>query len=420
MAETTRTDPQTGGGPIRVKVGRTVVRVYPRGSERGRKPCFKVADYSTGTRRWRSYPTEKEARDEARRIANLINAGDAAGASMTGDDRAILLRATETVAPFQLDVQTACALFAEAAKLVGAHNVVTVCRAYAKRSPEFRVGLSLPKALEDYLATKTTKGRTERHLGDLRSRLGRFVSDHPGKSLGDFGTPEVQRWLDRLKREDGDLVSPQTRRNFAAVLGGMFEHFRRRGSIAENPCKDLERESVHGEGDIEFWKPEEVEALLLGASPVVLPGLAISLFCGLRTAEVVRLCWRDVDLEQRHVEVKAGSAKTASRRLAPIPANAVEWLLPRRGAPQDLVFPEDVTRFSRRVTEAAEHAGVRRVSNGARHSFVTYRTALTGDIARTASEAGNSPTMIHRHYRGLVVVAEAERFFGIRPPAGSR
>jgi hypothetical protein len=121
--------------------------------------------------------------------------------------------------------------------------------------------LSLLKALEDYLATKTTKGRTERHLGDLRSRLGRFVSDHPGKSLGDFGTPEVQRWLDRLKREDGNLVSPQTRRNFATVLGGMFEHFRRRGSIAENPCKDLERESVHGEGDIEFWKPEEVEEL---------------------------------------------------------------------------------------------------------------------------------------------------------------
>jgi hypothetical protein len=57
------------------------------------------------------------------------------------------------------------------------------------------------------------------------------------------------------------------------------------------------------------------------------------------------------------------------------------------------------------------------VANGARHSWVTYRVALTGDVARVALEAGNSPTVIHSHYRGLAKEDDAKRFFAIEPEA---
>lgn len=419
MTSASRNQPQSQGRPILVTLGRTIVTVYPRPAERGRNARWVIADYSTGKRRFLSFPSEKEAKAEANRIAARINAGDAAGASMTGAERALLVRATELVVPFQLDAQTACALFAEAAKLVGPHNVVAAAKAFAKRSPASRARLPLSQAVADYLSTKTTKGRSPRHLQDLSSRLGRFVAEHPGKALADFNTADIQGWLDGVKRADGGTASAQTRRNFATVTSGLFEHFRRRGHLDENPCKDLERESVGAEGDIAFWTPAEAEALLRAMPAVALPAFVVSLFCGLRSAEAARLTWGSVDLEQNHVEVRAGAAKTASRRLVPLPAAAVEWLLPHRGSPKARVYPEHGSGLPKRVTEAAQAAGVRRVDNGARHSFVTYRVALTGDVPRAALEAGNSPTVIHAHYRGLTTKADAERFFNIRPDAAS-
>ena len=415
MTSATRNDSQSHAKPIAVTLGRTTVTIYPRAAERGRNARWNIADYSTGKRRFLAFPSEKEAKAEANRIAARINAGDNAGASMTGAERALLLRATELVAPYQLDLQTACALFGEAAKLVGPHNVVAACKAFAKRSPASRTRLPLSEAVADSLRTKTTKGRSPRHLQDLSSRLGRFVADHSGKALGDFATEDVQRWLDRLKREDGGPASAQSRRNFGTVVGGLFEHFRRRGSLTENPCKDLEREATRNGGDIAFWTPAEAEALLRAMPSVALPAFALSLFCGLRSAEAARLTWGNVDLEQMHVEVRAGTAKTASRRLVPLPAAAVEWLLPLRGDTKERVYSEHESGLPKRVSEAAKAAGIRRVQNGARHSFVTFRVALTGDVSRVALEAGNSAGVIHANYKGLATKGDAERFFNIRP-----
>lgn len=56
--------------------------------------------------------------------------------------------------------------------------------------------------------------------------------------------------------------------------------------------------------------------------------------------------------------------------------------------------------------------------NALRHSFISYRVAMTGDVPRTALEAGNSPDMIFRHYRAVVDEPAADEWFGILPPDG--
>ena len=56
--------------------------------------------------------------------------------------------------------------------------------------------------------------------------------------------------------------------------------------------------------------------------------------------------------------------------------------------------------------------------NALRHSFVSYRVAETGDVARTSLEAGNSPKMVFGHYREIVDKASAETWFSITPPDG--
>ena len=54
--------------------------------------------------------------------------------------------------------------------------------------------------------------------------------------------------------------------------------------------------------------------------------------------------------------------------------------------------------------------------NGLRHSFCSYRLAITQDAAKTSLEAGNSPQMIFRHYRELTTEEEAKEWFSILPP----
>jgi integrase len=417
MAATSGTDSQSPIEPFTVKLGRTEVRIYPRAADRGRKAGFFVADYSTGKRRLRWFTDEGTAKAEAARIAARMNAGDHAGAAFTGDERRDFMRATEFVAPFKIDVPTACQVFAQAAELVGVDAIVAACKAFARRSPATRKALPLRQAIADLIQSKHAKGRSNRLLEDLRSRLGRFASDHEGVNLGDITTGSVQHWLDRLTGTDGKPLARQTKKNFATVLHGLFEHHRRRGAIQDNPCGDLEREATGQGGDVIFWAPEEAAALLASAPREVLAGLVLAMFTGCRSAEVTRLRWSDIDLDQGHVVISATSAKTASRRLTPIPPNAIAWLRPLMGAPGSKIFNGHETRFPKLVSHAARTAGVRRIANGARHTAITFKVALTGDVSRIALESGNSPAVVHRYYRGLSTAADAKRFFSIMPPA---
>ncbi|MFM8359058.1 MAG: tyrosine-type recombinase/integrase, partial [Verrucomicrobiota bacterium] len=380
--------------------------------------AYALADYTSGKRRLRKFSDLKEAKTEAHRIAvNLAN-GETQAAAADFRDVAELVRCRELLAEVgDTATQTAVELFVEAARLVGPHRVVEAAREYLKRFPAGMEKVTLSKAVDEYHAALEARGRGPRHLADVKARLGRFLVDHPGKNLADVGTRTVQTWLDGLKSADGAPLSPLSKRNFAAVVSSFFDFHRRRGRISENPCADVERPVVRKTGDVEFWSGDEAAKLLAKIAPEARPALAVALFCGVRTAEICRLVRADFDFEHGHLAVGAGKAKTASRRLVPLPANLIAWLGKFASAePTSPLWASGrADMLTRAVTAAAEDAEVRRVENGARHAFITYRVALTGDVPRVALESGNSPGVIHSNYRGLVRPDEAEKFFNIRP-----
>jgi hypothetical protein len=53
--------------------------------------------------------------------------------------------------------------------------------------------------------------------------------------------------------------------------------------------------------------------------------------------------------------------------------------------------------------------------NALRHSYISYRIAVVQSAAQVALEAGNSPTIIFKHYRELVTKDDADKWFGIMP-----
>ena len=131
-------------------------------------------------------------------------------------------------------------------------------------------------------------------------------------------------------------------------------------------------------------------------------------------AELARLDWSAVNLERRIIEVRAGQAKTASRRVIPIPENLAAWLepLPRRGK----VIPS--SEIARECAALARALGIAWPRNVLRHSFISYRIAIVKSADQVALEAGNSAAIIFKHYRELTTEDVATEWFSILPKEG--
>jgi hypothetical protein len=80
---------------------------------------------------------------------------------------------------------------------------------------------------------------------------------------------------------------------------------------------------------------------------------------------------------------------------------------------QGLVVPEKVVFV--KITKLAKSLGLEWPHNALRHSYISYRIAVVQSAAQVALEAGNSPTIIFKHYRELVTKESADLWFSILP-----
>jgi integrase len=136
------------------------------------------------------------------------------------------------------------------------------------------------------------------------------------------------------------------------------------------------------------------------------------------TREVRRLEWSEVALARGHIEVTAAKAKSARRRIVPIPPNLAACLQPYSGI-RGHVVPPGARRKLARVREAAKLS--RWPTNGLRHSFASYRLAAIHDAPRVAMKLGHtSPQMLFITYREVVRPEEAERYWKIEPTAEAK
>src|SRR5262249_2023306 len=135
--------------------------------------------------------------------------------------------------------------------------------------------------------------------------------------------------------------------------------------------------------------------------------LALAAFAGLRTQEILRLEWADVDRRPGFIEVGAHKAKTATRRLVPIADNLAQWL-GRAARNGSHIWPYKKSRFFEALSRTAQAAKIKVKRNALRHSFISYRLAEIQDVNRVALEAGNSPQIIFRYYRELATPQQAK------------
>lgn len=348
---------------------------------------FVVNFKDDGKRARRFFGTKKEAETFAQQKAvEAINQGTE-GAEFSTELRVLAKRAEALLAPYGKTIVDAAEFFA-------AHlRRVTGSRSFSDVAAEV-------------LATRKADGASADYLRDIRLKFGAFGRTFGERMVADITAKEVHDWLRGL------TVGAVSRNTTRSRLGTLFSFARRQGYTERNPIEDVERAKERS-GEIGILTVAQTARILETASAETLPYWAIGAFAGLRSAELERLDWAEVDLESGLIEVKAAKAKTGSRRLIPISDNLREWLMPhaKNSGP---VLPIG----ARKKLEAdRDRAGMRQnwPQNALRHSFALHRLPVIGDTARLALEMGNSPSIVFRHYRELVRPKEAAAYWKVAP-----
>lgn len=392
--------------PRKVQPGRSIVTVYRRKTPSG-NIAFLVANYADGEhRRLDAYPNEAEALAAAGKLAKRLDARDYVAASMTRAQAIEYADAVKSLEPFAVTVRDATSAVALCLKAIGdLANLHAAVKFYRERHKQV-VKKPVPELVTEFLALKESRGASLRYLKDLGPRLSRFA-DACHKEAGNVTTADIQDWLDGMK------LGPQNYRNYRTVLNTLFQHAVARSYCFDNPIEGVERVKVDS-GEIEIFTPAEIAKLLASASPEFLPFVALGAFAGLRSAEIERLEWQDIDLAGGFITVGAGKAKTRSRRIIPIQPNLAQWLIPY-ACQSGLIWKRTNNDLQDARAACVKASGVKWKDNGCRHSYISYRLADTQNAAQVSLEAGNSPGVVFKHYRELVKPDAAKSWFAVAP-----
>ncbi len=364
-----------------------------------------MACYSEGRRIRRTFASLDAAIREAREAAAQIQNGLARATDLSVADRDTFRAAQAILQELRMPLLSAVEEYARCRKLLGEAPLLPAVQEYLRRTRGVRLGATVPDVVKEFLAAKEQDGVSRRYLNQLGSDVNRFAAAFPGPILH-VKSEQIDQWLRSLG------VAPRTRNGMLTGLRTLFTFAKSRSYLSKNEVTEADSlaKAKVGDTDTEIFKPAEMRALMKAAPSEVVPYLAIAAFAGLRPAEIERLHWSAINLQRKIIEVRAGQAKTASRRIVPISDNLAAWLTPHVGT-----GPVTQNETYREVTVLATRLEIKWPRNVLRHSFISYRLPLVKSAEQVALEAGNSPAIIFKHYRELATEEEAQEWFGIVP-----
>jgi len=389
--------------PLTVKVGSASVKIY-RGKSRG-YDLFTLVYYEHGERKRETFGKLENAKTRATDVATQIARGRAGLLTLSNADRESYLAAANLLSSLGIPLHAAVEEYVTARSYLIGESLVEVASKHAKRNGNV-TDKRVAELVEELLVVKEADGASIRYRQSLRSHLRRFAAAFK-TNIGSVTAPAIDAWL---RSTGGGL---RTRRNLRMSVITLFHFARDRGHLpkGDTEADQVKRPKERG-GRIGFFKPAALAQLLSAAEGEIALYVALGAFTGIRSAELLRLDWSDINFDRQHITVGADKAKTATRRLVPIAPNLRNWLAPYRGS-SGRVFRSE--KAAARAIAFAKKLGFAWPNNVLRHSYATHRLALTADAARVALEMGTSPAMLFSNYRELADEHEAKAWFAISP-----
>jgi integrase len=243
--------------------------------------------------------------------------------------------------------------------------------------------------------------------------LNEFAETFPGHAVCDLTKDHLDTYISQFKE-----LSPKSRNDRRMTVKMFLRWATAKDYLPQNhrlfEAVGFKAEDTDIQEKIEFYSPKELTALLGAADSELLPVIALSGLAGLRIGERLRLSWQDVWKVESKIEIGARIAKGRNRRLVTMGPALADWLVAYRHC-TGRVCDKNPMQFNRAFVKLRASLGIPPMRNGLRRGYISHHYALHNDENLVASEAGNSPQMVHDYYRGLTTADMAQQWFDTRP-----
>ncbi len=394
-------------------------------------PFYRVAAYVHGKRHMASYPTYSAAKEAAEKLVRDIAAGSQAAALTTGqaNDALAALQRLEGLyraTGRRVSLLAAASQYAEAVEKLKGHALNAAVDGFLSTAATVK-RMDLGQAVEEFINSRAHKTKAENgkrpqlsvgYAYIVAMWLREFANTFRAQAVCDLTKELLNAYIGSHSN-----VTARTRNGRRSVVA-MFLKWCVRQDYLPASQRLLEADGmIHEESEpeaIEFYTPAELSSLLRAGSEQaeyhhLLPLMALCGLAGLRLQEAARLTWEDVFRVEGHVEVSRTKSKTRARRLVAVCPALAAWLEPYHDCTGP-IWINGLEKFHSDFGVLREMLGIPSRRNGLCHAFCTYHFALHANENLTAALAGNSPAMIHAHYKGLATRAEAEKWFAVLPP----
>lgn len=410
-----------------------------------RYDSYTVVYYSEGKRHRERFNDYSKALAQAEETATMLSNEANTGLHLAGEDLRIYSAALDSLNKQEVSLENAVAEYCEAAKILKGVPILKAALFYQQHdgapielalrehadAKKILGGVSLIEAANFYdrhgrsvvkkgtleeirsamLAALKADGCSDYHVRDVKRHLKTFVENFP-VPIEQISTSDINDWLRDLS------VGHRTRDNYRDSVHNFFNYARTEGYLPKDrptAADETKRINAAGAENLVFTV-EEAHAMLCGAPDWLIPCLAMKLFCGIRTEEMLRIGWDCVKLDQDVLILSKQVTKTKQRRIVPILPNLKLWLLPYSGSTGRIADRwSSAQTLSKSWTNRARDVKITYKKNAMRNSFISYRVATTKNIAQVALESGNSPAVIQKDYMELVTETDAKRWFAIVP-----
>ncbi len=312
---------------------------------------------------------------------------------------------------------------AEAAfrRLAGAPQSLSFYLDYALanyRPPEREI--TVEKATATYLATKQQEHArgllSPCQLNRIRIRLKDLDAAFTGRVLSTLSRDALAAHCQRGN------ICPKTFNNRRGILFTFFKFAFCQEWVASNPLEKVPHLRIaHRRGSAATLSAAQAEALMRHVEQVddgaLVPFFALALFAGIRpcvrSGEILKLRPQHVRLDTGVILIEPEVSKVRMKRSVTIQPNLAAWL---RAYPLER-FPIIAPNLQHKRAAIAKTFGLSH--DIMRHTFISMHVAKYRSMGEAALQAGNSESIIRKHYLDLKTPEEAEQFFSIRPTAAA-
>ncbi|MDE3084727.1 MAG: tyrosine-type recombinase/integrase [Verrucomicrobiota bacterium] len=273
----------------------------------------------------------------------------------------------------------------------------------------------LTEAVADYVATKEHEYEqdllSEPHLTRLKRDLTRLQKHFPGATVAELTAPRLIEYFEARH------AALKTFNNRRGVVSTFLKFALQRDWIAENPLIKIPPRRIRrrrsGAATLTAEQAKRLMAYIEENHPSAVPFFTLCLFAGirpcLRTGEILRLKPEHIKLTEGVIRIDSDVSKVREPRTVTIQPNLAAWL---RAYPLGK-FPIIAPNLQHIREKAVEKFHLSH--DIMRHTFISMFVGKFRSMGEAALQAGNSESIIRKHYLDLKSAAEAEEFFSIVP-----